>query len=102
MIFDVKYVDPDSPLTKRFRERWIELVGEENEYLSRKAQIKTKNASPMQVFVVNTFTGLQPPNEEGVEEVLVGVLPAQMELEAIFRARSRALAEALGPQNAQG
>lgn len=110
MIFDAKNIsDPYSPEMMRFRHAWVMFIGEENEYLSKKLQVRTNTASPMQRFLVDMYTGVQPAQEDEAnqfkaEDVIVGVLPAQMELEAVFRARSRALAAAMSGRlpNAEG
>lgn len=79
-----------------FRALWATYTEAENEYLAGRVAA----VSSAQRFVIDLFTGNDAPYvEDGMtpgERELEAVLPAQMELEALFRGRSRALAEMLG------
>ncbi len=70
-----------------FRTQWMLFTIEENKYLTGG---KSRGLSPLQQMTIDMYTGHNDGYEE-IEEV-AGILPAQMELESIFRARSRALA----------
>lgn len=93
MQFQAIGTNPDNELVKEFREIWLEKIAEENKYLSG----KETNVSGLQSIVVRMFTGQDMPvDDEGEPPTTIGgTLPAQMELEALFRARSYALAQVL-------
>ncbi len=98
MIFKINGI-LKGPELDAFRILWTDYTEAENEYLTNGGNDKVSSA---QQFVIDLFTGHEGPytsvpvNMNQAETELEAVLPAQMELEALFRARSRALAGMLG------
>ncbi len=87
MIFQPVGVVQSETMTK-FRDLWVIFTGQENAYLSK----IFKDVSPMQHMIINMTTGKFEPYKDSDDLVIAGQLPVQMELEALFRARSRAMA----------
>ena len=81
----------------KFRDLWIIFTGQENGYLSK----VFKDVSPMQRMIIDMTTGKSEPYANSEDMVIVGQLPAQMEVEALVRARSRALAVMLQGSQSQ-
>ncbi len=79
------------PELDEFRNIWEKYTGEESAVLSG---TNVSTVSGMQLIVIHMFTGCNKHTEDTMCEnsVIATDLPAQMELEALFRARSRALA----------
>lgn len=96
MIFKINGI-VKGPELDEFRALWTEYTELENGYLTSKARCE---ASSAQLFVIDLFTGYDEPYVEDnlceADHLLETILPAQMELEALLRARARALAEMLG------
>ena len=96
MIFKINGI-AKGPELDAFRNLWADYTEAENGYLTGQV---TRGVSSAQQFVIDLFTGDDGPYVEDdmnqADRELETVLPAQMELEALFRARSRALAEMLG------
>ncbi len=84
-------MDPDAPEMKQFREEWIKFTGQENQYLSG----QEIGISSAQLATIHLWTGASVP------VTIENKLDPQAELEAVFRARSRALAAAF-QRGAQG
>lgn len=85
----------DGPELDEFRGLWKSMTTEENNYL--RGDEKHHNISTAQQLVVDLYTGNERPYlDAAADREIIAMLPAQMEMEALFRARSRALAEMLG------
>ncbi len=87
MRFDPKGIVRDET-TQEFHTQWTLFTQEENGYLSGG---KVLTISAMQQMTVDMYTGYDT-NYHDAPDVVSGSMPSQMELEAVFRARSRALA----------
>lgn len=96
MKFNTKGIRARSPELAEFRTTWAQFTYEENTAMNGH---QPTAVSDMQRFVIDMYTGNDAPyaNLEDTsdgEVVLEGAFLAQMELESLFRARSRALAVA--------
>ena len=90
MKFDIQDVQAGEELTE-FRNEWIGLTLEENKILSGKEFISTA-----QMLVINLYCqNMAPYRTDNPDATLMfeSVAPGQMELEALNRARNRALAK---------
>lgn len=85
---DVRGVDPEAEELRRFRDEWAKCTAAENVIVSGNDQ--AHRLSSLQVLVINTFCGVETEfsRKQGT------LLPSQVELEALFRGRQRALAAA--------
>ena len=90
MIFDIQDVQAGEELTE-FRNEWTRLTLEENKILSGKEFLSTA-----QMFVINLYCQNAAPYQTDNPDatyMFESVAPGQMELEALNRARNRALAK---------
>ncbi len=95
MKFDIKGIDPSHPDVQAFREEWIQLTRDENGLLSG-----GRYMSGLQKMVIDLCCGYDSPymliNPTSFGEMVISSdYPPQQEMEALFRARNRALANAL-------
>lgn len=82
-----------------FHQEWFRFTAHENRILFGRDFV-----SPAQVLVMDLFCGVDEPYENSGEMVISTTEPAQAELEALIRARGRALAAAMhrGDLNTEG
>jgi len=85
---DIQGVDPEADDLKHFHADWCKCTAEENMIVS--GQRNRAQLSMAQRFVIDMFCGM----EQETPETVGTVFPAQVELEALFRGRQRALAAA--------
>ena len=89
MNFAIKGIEK-GPKMAAFHREWFAFTAHENMTMFRKDFV-----SPAQVLVIDLFCGEDEPYENSGEMTIWSNEPAQAELEALFRARGRALANAL-------
>lgn len=77
-----------SPAMDQFQADWIGLTIKENEIILGVGKI-----SKAQMLVINIFCGNDKPYEKADDMVITTIGGAQPEMEALFRARGRALAQ---------
>lgn len=85
---DINGVDPNSEDLKAFHADWCRFAAEENAAVSGERHLV--KLSVAQRMLIDVFCGI----EHDVPEKVGTIFPAQVELEALFRGRQRALAEA--------
>lgn len=91
MKFRMKGLEPTNKDLRDFRARWLEFIGQENIALNNGGICATSSA---QEFLVNLFCGQHDRYPENQDEIILSsIMPPQQELEAVFRARNRVLAE---------
>ena len=88
MKFEPQGVNRGSRGLDVFQTDWIGLTIEENRMILGEAKI-----SPAQLLVINCFCGNDKAYTDTDDMVIGTIGPAQAELEALFRARGRALAQ---------
>jgi hypothetical protein len=86
MKFDIAGVEPGKEL-EQFQTDWVGLTIEENSMILGVGQI-----SRAQLLVINLYCGNDKAYRDPDNCVITTIGPAQSELEALFRARGRALA----------
>ncbi len=99
--FDIQGVSPGAKTEfQDFKTKWAEYTSHENRMMGNSRKVSTA-----QFFVMDLFCGLDEmyvgfPQDTGdspeVWLTLSTISPPQVELEALFRARNRALAELFG------
>ena len=95
MQFVPKGVEPNNPEAIKFRENWLSNTVAENRSLG----VVHGKVSSMQRLMIDAFTGHDKDYVEGDDTMIItGDFPAQMELEAVFRGRAKALAQAYHEQ----
>lgn len=106
MRFDIKGIEPSHPDVERFRKDWLGLIIEENHLINGPED--SGELSTGQLFIVNLCTGRDGDYRDSApfkvnedEHVITMVRPPQAEMEAIFRARNRALANFLSVTTAE-
>jgi hypothetical protein len=87
---NVPGVDSDHPMLHEFRNRWLKFTAEENFLLGAKPG--DSGLSELQSIVIDLYCGQHIVCSSMPTAKLLG----QVELEALFRARGRALAEMFG------
>lgn len=87
MKLDIQGLTHGSSRLEQFQTDWIGLTIEENSMIFNFAQI-----SSAQLLVINVFCGNGVAYEKADDLTIATLGPAQAELEALFRARGRALA----------
>ncbi len=86
MKFEIKGLTRGSQLDK-FRSNWVDFTAHENKILMDDGRV-----SPAQLLMINVFCGFNE-GYQGADTMTISTNgPAQYELEALFRARGRALA----------
>lgn len=86
MKFDIQGVTHGSQL-EQFQTDWVGLTIEENSVILGDARI-----SQAQLLAINVFCGNDKAYQKADEMTITSIGPAQSEMEALFRARGRALA----------
>jgi len=91
MQFDIQGVDQGDPNLKLFRESWVKHTERENKAISGLGIMPVSSA---QMLVINLYCGTDTAYDADNLALFTSNMPGQMELEALFRARQLALAEA--------
>ena len=94
MKFEMRGIE-QGPMLDQFKSDWIDATVHENKIILDDARI-----SPAQVLVINLFCGNDKAYEKADDLTITTFGAAQHELEALFRARGRALAGLLQRGNA--
>lgn len=96
MKFDMQGIE-QGPMLDQFKSDWIDATIHENQIILEDARI-----SQAQLLVINLFCGNDKAYEKADDMIITTNGSAQHELEALFRARGRALAGLLQRSNSNG